>query len=195
MARRIFKRKQKMIYGVYGIGGTCFSLALANFCGSVLKEKVAFLEMGDDGISDLTTRDTVLSGPMVGFKRGSVDIFPAVSSDEAKEIGLLSYDVIVCDFTTDLEMSHDYFQVFKECTRRIFLASLAPYRRRKYSKTYNFFNTNMVEVEVLVFVLNSAMKVWHMANYSKEVKEAPYIPNPDKLSKDNMFFFRKFLAA
>lgn len=198
--RGIYTDKENRSYGIFGLGSTRLSIALANYYCSYLKKKVVVGEVGDGCLSDIST-DTYsgiksrsfVRNNMAGFTRMKVDYYPALREEEILQLLDEEDSVVILDFGI---MSHDYTNVFRLCSRRLFLSNIAPYNRRTFCHYKKLFESDIVEVEIYCYILSKVDKKWYEdvykdSKYSRLVKNAPIIDNPDRLTKEDISKLRK----
>lgn len=196
--KRVYTDKKKKSYGIFGLGSTRLAIALANYYSSYLKKKVAIGEVGSGGMSDISTDTYVKSSSfvrnnLVGFTRMKVDYYPKLEKEEALHLLEEDVDVVILDFKN---ISHDYMNLFRLCSRRLFLSDISIYNRREFCQYMHLFCDDIVEVESYCYMLSKRDKEWYESasrdyKCSRFIKDAPIIINPDRLTRDDITSLRK----
>lgn len=198
--RSKFTDKKKRSYGIFGLGSARLAIALANYYCSYLKKKVVLGEVGDGGMADIATdtysgikSKSFVRNNMVGFTRMKVDYYPALSEEEALHLLEEDVDVVILEFKI---MSHDYMNLFRLCSRRLFLGDIASYNKRSLCCYLHLFEHDMVEVEIYTYAVLKDDKKWYEdtykdSKYSGILNIARIITNPDRLTKEDISFLGK----
>ncbi len=198
-----YLRKKKKTYAIYGMGSTRLAIALANYYASFLKKKVAIAEIGEGNLSDIADdvqnkkSERLTNNKLVGFTRMKVDYYPYLDMDYVTKVSNEAYDVILWDFK---EISHDYLNLYRYCDKKFFLSNIAPHNRRLFCNTKNLFENDAVEVEFYCYLLNKQDKKWYDKTVGKvglfsDIREIPFIKDPNKLTREDITFLEKMAVG
>ena len=130
---------------------------------------------------------------MVGFTRMKVDYYPNLSEEEALHILEEDVDVVILEFKS---MSHDYTNLYRLCSRRLFLGDMEVYCRRWFCNYVHLLYSDMVEVEIYCYIVSENARRWYEdtykdSKYSGLVRIAPIINDPDRLTREDISFLSK----
>ena len=195
---RLHQKRTKRI-GIVGLTPSCgtthLAVAAANYFASKEKLSVLYIECAPaEGVIGLRTERVETRYGVTGFVRDGVVYMPECTVEEALCLLTEDDDIIIVESCFDAVNAQE---LFPRCDRRIFTFSAKPWHY--YSMQMNVKQMiqqqdGIAQGDYCAFALTGREQKKLYEEFHLRGIQIPFINDPCRLTRDELRFFRKFLA-
>lgn len=176
------------------LGCTFFSLALANFIASCLRENVIYIELKEESsLLGLVGENQISIGQRIGYSYKGVKYILTNDIEEVAEILARERGYIVVDLGV---LTSSTAEVLDKCKNKIIIGSFMPWQRRDF---HEFIRKNIYkkyDMETILFCQLCRDKKGRQLfykTYGCRLLNLPIIDNPFSLKEENFEDLMNFL--